>query len=150
MQRIVIMSLVCSLAGSSLFAQTLHSISGRPERTGATRSSIMNSSIDRAVATELAAQRGGNGPMPPAFLWTGVGLLAAGGATMVAGAVTDRYEVTCLALECVNNRKARLWGGAALLVAGGVVLYVGHSKRGSRPQILTGPGRIGLKQTIKF
>lgn len=133
MRRIVVMTLVFCLTGAPLFAQTLQS------------------SVDRAVASELAAQGGGRGPMPPAWKWTGIALLAAGAGYMAIGAALGDEALTCSGNTClyVSEKRAYVAGGV-LLGVGAAFLIIGNNKRSNSPQILTGPGRIGLKQTLTF
>ena len=83
-------------------------------------------SVARAVA-ESAAQDSGSGSggrIPPGLLWSGVGLLGAGGLFLGLGAAEDPDNETCVSGDdfeatCVSNR-------TVLLSTGAVMAGVGH------------------------
>ena len=80
----------------------------------------LRGSIQRAV-TEAAAQQPesepSSGRIHPALLWTGIGLLGAGGLYLGLGAAEDPDHQTCvyggsLEATCVSNRTVLLTSGA--------------------------------------
>jgi hypothetical protein len=114
----------------------------------------LRGSIARAVA-ESAAQEpdsGGSGRIPPGLLWSGIGLLGAGGLFLGLGAAEDPENQTCVSGDdfestCVSNRTALLTTGAVMAGVGAVLLAVGVSKRHS-PQVTLRPGAVSVRQPV--
>lgn len=136
MRRILVLTLGFCLSSAPLLAQTLQS------------------SINRAGATELAAQQAVRGPIPPGWLWTGVSLLGASGLFLAVG--IGYHECDYYYARGINPSSCGTDGpfwrgmGAGLAGAGATLIIIGMSKRSSNPQIIVTPGRIGVKQTIRF
>lgn len=142
MRRCVCIGLVLALAPTSTFAQSL------------------KGSIDRAAALEVAqqqtqqaaqAQQKTSNPIPPKFLWSGVGMLAAGGVFLGLGAAEDEDTETCVTTpedsRCVSHRTAYFTTGALLAAGGATMLIIGMNKRSS-PQITFRPGGVVVKQSV--
>ena len=140
MTRIVCAVLVFVLAASPLFAQRNLQDSIRREA----------SALASAQATEPPADQ----RFPPAFLWTGIGLMAAGGLYVVVAAIVEELcdNSSTSTLRCESNHGFVRGVGIGLAGAGGVVLAIGASKRGkTSPQIVTMPGRgIAIQQKVVF
>jgi hypothetical protein len=114
----------------------------------------LRESVARAVA-ESAAQDSGSGSggrIPPGLLWSGVGLLGAGGLFLGLGAAEDPDNETCVSGDdfeatCVSNRTVLLSTGAVMAGVGAVLLAVGVSKRNS-PQVTLRPGVVSVRQRV--
>jgi hypothetical protein len=70
--------------------------------------------------------------MPPGYKWTGISLLAAGGGTILTGAVLA--EDACLDVSgdevyCSDFKKGWIGAGVAMAGAGAIVLAIGANKR---------------------
>jgi hypothetical protein len=92
--------------------------------------------------------------MSPAYLWTGIGLMAAGGSTLISGAlIGGAGDGVCrdLDLDCGHLSKSMIGVGAAMIAAGGIVSVLGRNKaRRSSPQIVAGQGRVWLRSRVTF
>lgn len=111
----------------------------------------LQSAIDRAVATELAAQGAGSGPIPSKLLWSGVGLLGLGAWLLAEGASIPSCVNAPPGASCsAEDRQAFLAAGAVAAAFGAALLIVGNAKRRGSPQILAVPGGLGVKQAITF
>jgi len=92
-------------------------------------------SIERQAADAVMrdqAQRDTRMRMPPGFLWTGVGLLIGGAATIVTGLVSA--EETCYDYyyddyDCESFKASWIGTGVAIAAAGAIVLVVGTHNR---------------------
>jgi hypothetical protein len=108
----------------------------------ATSAQTLRDSIDRA-AKQAAAQPAAdsNGGIPPGLLWTGIALLAAGGAFLIKGFTTEEDEETCVSsggeVTCVSNRNAFLGTGAVMAGVGGTLLIIGAAKASNRTTSVT-------------
>jgi hypothetical protein len=115
----------------------------------------LRGSIRRAASLAAAQQteppRTG---MHPGLLWTGVGLLGAGGLSLGLGAAEDPENETCVSGSdfeetCVSNRTVLLASGAVMAGVGGVLLWIGAVKaRDNAPSITFGPGRFVVHQRL--
>jgi hypothetical protein len=114
----------------------------------------LNRSIERVAAEAAARQQ----PEPsarrinPALLWTGVGLLGAGGLYLGLGAAEDADAQTCIygnSIEdtCVSNRTVLLTTGAVMAGVGGALLAIGIKKSHS-PQVTFRPGGFAVRQPV--
>jgi hypothetical protein len=94
------------------------------------------------------------GGMSPAYFWTGVGLMAAGGSTLVTGALigsTDSGVCADLDVDCSTLSKGMIAIGAGMIAAGGVVYVIGKNKaRQSSPQIVAGPSLVLVRTRVTF
>src|SRR5713101_8287179 len=106
------------------------------------RSSIQRAAAQAATQTAQASSR----PIPRGLLWTGIGLLGAGGFYLAAGAATDANLRTCVGGECLSNRKVLLVTGTVLAATGGALLAIGISKSHAAPSIAFTPGGVAIRQ----
>ena len=93
------------------------------------------------------------GRIPRGFLWTGVGLLAAGGLYFgVAAAAGD--EQACVSIgsrsngDCISVRKVGLITGSILAGTGGSLIAVGVAKSHNAPSISFGPAGVVVQQKL--
>ena len=113
----------------------------------------LRSSIERAVNAAAAQDpQPSSGRIPPGLLWTGIGLLGAGGLYLGLGAAEDPENETCVSGSsfdetCVSNRTALLTAGAVMAATGGVLLAIGV-KKSHAPQVTFGPGRVSVQQPL--
>ena len=104
--------IVASLSVSSVNAQSL------------------KESIARA-AEQVTAQQSADGKIPRGYLWSGVLLLAGGGAYLASAATMESRGSTCTLGTCVKNstvRMGRFAIGGTLAGVGGFLLAKGISK----------------------
>jgi len=106
------------------------------------------------AAAAQAAQDYRPGGMAPAHFWTAIGLMSAGGLTLVGAAVTNEAYDVCdqFDIDCGGGvSKAMAAVGAGLIGAGGVVWFIGRSKaRASSPQIVAMPRGVALRGRVGF
>jgi hypothetical protein len=118
----------------------------------------LRSSVNRAVSQAARqqqsqpAQAGGGGRVPPGLLWTGIGLLGAGGLFLGLGAAEDPDNETCVSGDdfeetCISNRTALLATGGVMAGTGGALLAIGFAKRSS-PQVTFGRGGVAIRQPV--
>jgi hypothetical protein len=158
MRTVLAIALVISPSAVPAFAQSPGS--------GSTQVHVnFAQSIERAtrVETARAAQAASQpaqddayrpGGMSPAYFWTGVGLMAAGGSTLVTGALigsTDSGVCADLDVDCSALSKGMIAVGAGMIAAGGIVYVIGKNKaRQSSPQIVAGPGLVLVRTCVTF
>ena len=111
----------------------------------------------KAAVTEAAAQQepqpSRSGRIHPGLLWTGIGLLGAGGLYLGLGAAEDSSSQTCeysasLDETCVSNRKVLLTTGGVMAGAGGALLAIGVVKARHAPSVTFRPGGIDVLQSV--
>lgn len=145
MRRLLVAALLLSLLPVHVLAQSPQSpIRQTTERLAA----------EYGLAQATKREDGG---IPPGFLWTGVGLLAAGGLYFALGAAYEcgPYDICQFdsPVLSISARQSRFLLGA-LLAGGGVALLIEGKKKASSkrvsPQLVTTPGGIALNGRIKF
>lgn len=91
--------------------------------------------------------------MAPGYLWTGAGLIIAGGGSLLLAAVIDRDRCArddgLSKVDCINLRPALTVLGAAAAAAGLVVLAVGRHHREPVTVLIT-PTRVAVRAAIVF
>jgi hypothetical protein len=113
----------------------------------------LRSSAQRAASAALQQQQADKPrQIPPGFLWTGIGLLGAGGLYLGLGAAEEAEAETCVYTDdfspsCVSNRKVLLTTGAVLAGAGGVLLAIGI-KKSHAPQVTFVPRGVSVRQSV--
>ena len=153
MRRILTVVLVCSLSGVSTFAPVVR----RDAPRGAS-SLLASAHVETMKLVEAQAQQDAYRPagMSPAYFWTGIGLMAAGGLNMLAAVAlneSDEVDDVCddLDLDCSDISTAMFIVGAGMVGAGGYVYYLGRRKaNSSSPQIVATPRRVTIQQRIGF
>ncbi|HEX5106969.1 MAG TPA: hypothetical protein VFV95_00920 [Vicinamibacterales bacterium] len=136
MLRRCLATLLAVLVASPVFAQDLRG------------------SIQQAV-NETAAQQpesARSGRIHPALLWTGIGLLGAGGLYLGLGAAEDPDTQTCVysssSETCVSNRTVLLTSGAVMAGVGGALLAIGVAKSKHAPSVGLRPGGFVVRQSV--
>ena len=137
MVRRCLATLLALLVASPVFAQDLRG------------------SIQQAV-NETPAQQPETphpGRIHPALLWTGIGLLGAGGLYLGLGAAEDPESQTCVysssvSETCVSNRTVLLTSGAVMAGVGGGLLAIGIAKARHAPSVGLRPGGFVVRQSV--
>jgi hypothetical protein len=106
-----------------------------------------------AAATQAAGEPEHRGAMPPGLKWTGIGLLIAGGVTVLLGAAVKNddscgYRVSNDDCNAIGNG-FYVFGGA-LAGTGAALLGVANAKREKLPSITIGRNRFGISKRITF
>ena len=86
--------------------------------------------------------------MPPAYKWTGIGLLAGGGLTISQGLRLNEescYQTSHDRDFCSALKAAWIGGGVALAAVGAILLVVGNNKREPVADIQFGPGTMRFR-----
>jgi hypothetical protein len=115
----------------------------------------LRGSIQRAV-NEAALQQPEpqrEGRIHPALLWTGIGLLGAGGLYLGLGAAEDPDSQTCISGSdfsgtCVSNRTVLLTTGAVMAGVGGMLLGIGIAKSRNAPSVSFKGGGFVVRQSV--
>jgi hypothetical protein len=121
------------------------SVSAAPSAAAAPRS-LADAAEEQAQ--RLAPAATGRTGIPPAYKWTGIGLLIWGGLTTVSGFVGaeefcyDNYS--SFEEDCAAFKAGWIGAGVAITAAGAIVLGVGSAKRQPRPAnaLLIGANRV--------
>lgn len=110
--------------------------------------SIERQAADAAVRDQ--AQQDTRMRIPPGFLWTGVGLLIGGAATIVTGVVSAEetcYDYYYYDYDCDSFKASWIGTGVAIAAAGAIVLVVGNHNR-EPVSMAIGPNSFRMR--IKF
>jgi hypothetical protein len=91
------------------------------------------------------------GPMPKGLLWTGVGLLGAGGLTILLGSVIKNNDCGLSFDDCNALGTGYYILGGAMAGTGAALLIAAHAKREHLPTVmLTRHGGLGLQKRFTF
>lgn len=137
MTRALSIGLMVALFASPLRAQTLSD-------------AISRAASETAISQAQDERREG---IPRGFLWTGIGLLAAGGLSLAIGAAAGD-ETACVSIgsrfeeDCVSIRKVALITGGVLAGTGGALLGIGISKSHHSPTISVVRGGVVVRQRL--
>ena len=95
-----------------------------------TKPSSIKSSVERA-AKKLASQPAQKTRIPPGYLWTGVGLMGAGGLTILSGLTIadEACEEDFSDLDCGAFKAGWIGAGVAEAGVGALLIYLGNKKR---------------------
>jgi hypothetical protein len=113
-------------------------------------------SIARAAVTlaQSSSERAETARIPRKYLWTGVALLAAGGLSMVSGALMSESRFGCA--DYVNDEHCRdvatvsMVTGAAVAGAGAFVLVGGSHRREPPSNHVVSVGRRSVQWRIRY
>jgi hypothetical protein len=144
-RNILVAVLALSVCGSPALAQSLR---------GSTHP-LRDSIVREAVSIAQQSGQAKDNPIPPGYLWTGIGLLAGGGLNFAIGAA---YSDPCSGIPsslfvCEDStRKLLFTVGAALAGAGAIVLWAGNNKRNAEllPAVTLTRGGIALQSRVSF
>jgi hypothetical protein len=91
--------------------------------------------------------------MSPAYFWTSIGLLSAGGTYLVTGALVQNDSVCSeLDIDCDDLSVGLVVLGAALVASGGIVWYAGKRKARAvtNPELQLTPHGVTVRNRIRF
>ena len=152
MRYVCVAVLACSLSGAPALAQTVRDPrpavrDPRPVRP------LQDAIRHEAVALAAQSTAGQKGRIPPAYLWTGVGLLGGAGLYFIGAALYDPCAdiVGGIVISCESLVSTVTYAtGVALAAAGATVLILGNNKRQVSPALLPAPRGVGLGGRITF
>jgi hypothetical protein len=152
MQKVAAAVLVLSLSDSAAFAQ---SMAGDPPNAHPLLTSLRVEAARLALAQSAQAQQGAYRPggMSPAYFWTSIGLLSAGGTYLVTGALVQNDSVCSeLDIDCDDLSVGLVVLGAALVASGGIVWYAGKRKARAvtNPELQLTPHGVTVRNRIRF
>jgi len=152
MQKAVAAALVLSLSGSAAFAQPK---AGDSPNAHPLSTSLRVEAARLALAQSAQTQQGAYRPagMSPAYFWTSIGLLSAGGTYLVGAAVVQNDSVCSeLDISCDDLSVGLVVLGAALVASGGIVWYAGKRKARAvtNPELLLTPHGVTVRNRIRF
>ena len=133
-RRIMAVAALCSMT-APVFGQTLRE------------------SAQSAARTESVQSRGSDlGPMPKGLWWTGVGLLGAGGLTLLMGAAIKNGDCDLqFESDCDDLGTGFYVIGGAMAGTGAALMLVANAKRERLPSITFSPhGGVAVKHRITF
>jgi hypothetical protein len=89
--------------------------------------------------------------MPKGLWWTGVGLLSAGGLTMLIGVAVKNSDDCGFDFDCETLGNGYYVLGGILAGAGAALMITANAKRERLPSVMFTPhGGIGMQQRISF
>lgn len=162
MRQVLVLVLALSVSGAPVLAQSLHPAS--PAAAQPIQDSARAEVLKLAVAQGVQGAQGG---MSPAYLWMSVALMSGGGLLLFRAArnadvrPADPGSPADNAGLCYSGNgadavidncgvsKGPLMLGAGL-VAAGVWLFLSGKKKAASPQIVFGPGVVGLRGQLTF
>jgi hypothetical protein len=134
-RKLVVVVALCSMA-SPVFGQTLRE------------------SAQAAARTESVQSRSSDlGPMPKGLFWTGVGLLGAGGLTLLMGAAIKNgdCDLEFDESDCDDIGTGFYVLGGAMAGTGAALMFVANAKRERLPSItFTRHGGVAVRHRITF
>lgn len=113
----------------------------------------LRESAQAAARTESVQSKGSDlGPMPKGLWWTGVGLLGAGGLTLLMGAAIKNGECDLqFESDCDDIGTGFYVLGGAMAGTGAALMLVASAKRERLPSIAFTPrGGVVVKHRIAF
>jgi hypothetical protein len=157
----MISALVFSLSGSSAFAQSVaRTADSRSVPMAQSRSFLdqANAAASRLVGSSAERQTADDyrpAGMSPSYFWTAIGLLGAGGAYLVSGAMAagvDHDLCGIYDLDCGGADKTLVTLGAGLAGSGALVWMLGKKKAqaAGNPQIVTMPRGFAVRSRVSF
>jgi hypothetical protein len=133
-RKLVAVAALCSMT-APVFGQTLRE------------------SAQSAARTESMQSRGSDlGPMPKGLFWTGVGLLGAGGLTLLMGAAIKNGECDFqFESDCDDLGTGFYVVGGAMAGTGAALMLVANAKRERLPSITFTPhGGVSVRHRVTF
>jgi hypothetical protein len=133
-RRLIAVVVFCSMT-APLFGQTLRE------------------SAQAAARTESVQSKGSLlGPMPKGLWWTGVGLLGAGGLTLLMGAAIKNGECDLqFESDCDDLGTGFYVLGGAMAGTGAALMFVASAKRERLPSITFTPhGGVAVRHRLTF
>ena len=147
MRHIVIGTLIFCLTGSPAIAQSL--LRSTPPGISQTFEESLRRSALAIAAQQSTSDESG---IPPAYKWTGIGLLGGGGLYLALGAASKDLCSGSGVRTCDSVKTVFLTFGAAMLGTGAVLLVIGKgkAKKGVSPQLVTAPGAVAIGGRVTF
>ena len=154
MRRVLVLALAFSLSGSPALAQSLQTA---PPKVAPSLQDLGRAEVAKLAAAQAGAYRPGG--MSPAYFWTSIGLMAAGGLWLVSGAAANNGFEFCdeveddldLDLDCGIGTGVMVVG-AGMVGAGALVYFLGRNKAraAGNPQIVFTPKGFAVRSRFGF